>query len=107
MTFDFGPAVNAPTGDGCTAGNFFPSPATGRVGTFNYCMGSAGTVKILVWNAIGDLASKIEDVKAAGTQSSTMDTARLAPGVYYYILERNYTSGAVTRSGTKKFVVKH
>lgn len=107
MTFDFGPSVASPTGSNCTAGNFFPSPATGRVGTFNYCMGSAGSVKIKVWNAIGDLASEIEESKPAGLQTSTMDTARLAPGVYLYTVERNYDSGASIKSGIKKFVVKH
>ncbi len=107
MTFDFPFANGGPTGSNCTAGNFYPSPATGRVGTFSYCMELAGNVKIQVWNVIGDLASKIEDVKPAGSQTSTMDTARLAPGIYLYVLERSYVNGQTTRSNVKKFVVKH
>ena len=84
-----------------------PSPATGRVGTFSYCMAAQGRVRIKVYNSIGDLASKIEEDKAPGAQLSTMDTARLAPGVYLYILERDYGNSAIVRSAVKKFVVKH
>ncbi|MDP3543431.1 MAG: T9SS type A sorting domain-containing protein [Elusimicrobiota bacterium] len=99
-----GPGVSAP---GCTDGLFYPSPATGAVGTFSYCMAAAGDVKIRVYNAIGDLAVKVDDTKAAGAQTSTINTARLAPGVYLYILERAYNNGDKTRSKVKKFVVKH
>ncbi|MFI5344873.1 MAG: hypothetical protein ACHQ51_00720 [Elusimicrobiota bacterium] len=92
---------------GCTDGNFYPSPATGATGTFNYCMESQGDVKIRVYNAIGDLAVKVDDTKAAGPQFSTIDTGRLAPGVYMYILERTYVTGNKSRSKVKKFAVQH
>lgn len=92
---------------GCTAGNFYPSPATGATGNFSYCMESAGTVKIRVYNTIGDLAAKIDDAKSAGAQYSTIDTGRFAPGVYLYTLERDYAGGGVSRSDVKKFVVQH
>lgn len=91
---------------GCTDGLFYPSPATGAVGTFSYCMVDAGTVKIRVYNAIGDLAVKVDDTKSSGQHTSTINTARLAPGVYFYILERNYNNGDKARSKVKKFVVK-
>jgi len=97
----------APFTPGCTDGLFYPSPATGATGTFAYCMESAGDVKIRIYNVIGDLAVKIDDAKSAGSQTSTVDTARLAPGVYLYILERSYNGGNKTRSKVKKFVVKH
>ena len=90
---------------GCSDGLFYPSPATGAVGTFSYCMESAGTVKIKVYNAIGDLASKIEDTRTAGQHTSTMNTGRLAPGVYLYTVERDYGNRTVN-SGVKKFAVK-
>lgn len=86
---------------------FYPSPATGAVGTFAYCMEKAGTAKVRVYNSIGDLVSKLEDAKAAGAQSSALNTGRLAPGVYLYLLEKDYGNGNVFRSGVKKFVVKH
>ncbi|MCR4295074.1 MAG: T9SS type A sorting domain-containing protein, partial [Elusimicrobia bacterium] len=103
------PAAAAPGAGAaaCSDGLFYPSPATGAVGTFSYCMTSAGDVKIRVYNAIGDLAVKVDDRKSAGQQTSTIDTARLAPGVYLYILERTYDSGDKSRSKVKKFVVKH
>lgn len=97
----------APFTPGCTDGLFYPSPATGAVGTFAYCMESAGDVKIRVYNTIGDLAVKVDDRKSAGSQSSTIDAGRLAPGVYLYILERNYNGGNKSRSKVKKFVVQH
>jgi hypothetical protein len=106
MAFNF-PAADVNSGDTCTAGYFYPSPATTSVGTFAYCMVTRGRVRIKVYNAIGDLASKIEEDKDAGDQLSTMDTQRLAPGVYLYIVERDYGNSAITRSGVKKFVVKH
>lgn len=92
---------------GCSDGLFYPSPATGAVGTFSYCMASAGNVKIRVYNTIGDLAVKVDDTKSSGQHTSTIDTARLAPGVYLYILEREYNNGDKARSKVKKFVVKH
>ena len=97
----------APFTPGCTDGLFYPSPATGARGTFAYCMETAGDVKIRIYNAIGDLAVKIDDAKSAGSQTSTVDTGRLAPGVYLYIVERNYVGGGKSRSKVKKFAVQH
>lgn len=98
--------VAVPGALACTDGLFYPSPATGAVGTFAYCMDSAGSVKIRVYNVIGDLAVKVDDTKPAGAATSTIDTARLAPGVYLYILERDYGAGNKARSRVKKFAVK-
>jgi hypothetical protein len=106
MSFNFAGNVGSPVVSGCTDGGFFPSPATGAVGNFSYCMESAGTVRIKVYNSIGDLASKIEETKATGTQTSKINTGRLAPGVYLYILERDYGNGRVSHSSVKKFAVK-
>ncbi|PIR15071.1 MAG: hypothetical protein COV48_16410 [Elusimicrobia bacterium CG11_big_fil_rev_8_21_14_0_20_64_6] len=96
------------TGANCgTDDFFFPSPATGSRGKFSYCMALPGTVRIRVYNTIGDIATKVEDNKDAGAQLSTINTARLAPGVYLYLLEKDYGGGNVNRSGVKKFVVRH
>ncbi len=101
--------VAAPTTDtgACGEDFFFPSPATGATAQFAYCMALPGTAKIRIYNVVGDLAVKIEDAKAAGAQSSTLNTARLAPGVYLYRLEKDYDNGTSTKSTVKKFVVKH
>jgi hypothetical protein len=100
----------ASPGTGASCGDddyFFPSPATGSRGSFAYCMALPGTVKIRVYNVIGDLATKVEDAKAAGQQLSDINTARLAPGVYLYVVEKDYGSGNVNRASVKKFVVRH
>ncbi len=86
---------------------FFPSPVFGAKGNFAYCMAQAGTVRIRVYNAIGDIATTVEDTKAAGQQLSTVNTARLASGVYLYLMEKDYGNGVISRTGVKKFVVKH
>ncbi|MFI5346055.1 MAG: SBBP repeat-containing protein [Elusimicrobiota bacterium] len=91
----------------CGEDFFFPSPATTAVGTFAYCMEQSGTARIRVYNVIGDLAAKLEDSRASGPQTSSLNTQRLAPGVYLYFLEKDYGNGNVIHSGVKKFVVKH
>ena len=101
--------IVAPVGGNGLCGDdfFFPSPATGATGTFAYCMDESGNVTIKVYNMIGDLAAKLEDAKPAGSQSSTLNTGRMAPGVYLYRIEKNYHSGTSTHSSVKKFAVKH
>ena len=86
---------------------FFPSPAKGATGNFAYCMSLPGTVRVRVYNVIGDLAAKLEDVRPAGAGLSQLNTARLAPGVYLYRLEKDYGGGNSTTSTVKKFVVQH
>ena len=51
--------------------------------------------------------AKLEDERAAGAQTSQLNTARLAPGVYLYFLEKDYGGGNPVSTGTKKFVVQH
>jgi hypothetical protein len=91
----------------CGEDFFYPSPATGAVGTFAYCMDFPGTARVRVYNAIGDIVAKLEDVKQSGAQLSTLNTARLGPGVYLYVLEKDYGSGDSVHSPMQKFVVKH
>ncbi len=91
----------------CGKDRFFPSPATGATASFAYCMALPGTVKIRVYNVVGDLVAKLEDARAGGPQLSQLNTARLAPGVYLYRLEKDYGGGNTTTSDVKKFVVKH
>ena len=111
----------APVNSGGTCGDdiFYPSPATGPTGTFSYCMEQDGTGRIRIYNVIGDLVAKVEDVTSnaavcgskltAGNYScrSTLNTGRLAPGVYLYRLEKDYGGGNTVRSSVKKFLVKH
>lgn len=101
--------VSAPTTDNGACGDdfFFPSPATGATAQFAYCMALPGTVRIRIYNVVGDLAAKIVESKEAGAQLSQLNTARLAPGVYLYRLEKDYGGANSTTSKVKKFVVKH
>ncbi|HAH06836.1 MAG TPA: hypothetical protein DCM05_09975, partial [Elusimicrobia bacterium] len=91
----------------CGDDYFYPSPATGATGNFAYCMGQPGTVRVRVYNVIGDLVARLEDARPAGAQRSSLNTARLAPGVYLYLLEKDYGGGYSERSRVKKFVVRH
>jgi hypothetical protein len=84
----------------------FPSPATGPTAQFAYCMALDGDVTIRVYNAIGDLVAKVDDTKPAGSAVSTLNTARLAPGVYLYRIQKNYSDGSKDKPSVKKFVVK-
>ena len=118
-TFDFtaSPVVGGGPNGVCGADFFYPSPATGATGTFAYCMAKAGTGRIRVYNVIGDVVAKIEDDTSTSACSaitapafacrSTLNTARLAPGVYLYRLEKDYGGGQTDNGSLKKFVVKH
>jgi hypothetical protein len=105
-TWPYSYVLAAPAATACDADHFYPSPATGATGNFAYCMAQAGTARIRIYNVVGDLAANIEDVKAAGNQLSTVNTARLAPGVYLYRVEKIY-GGSSTTSKVRKFVVRH
>jgi hypothetical protein len=103
-TYSYVVAPVAAPGGPCGEDFFFPSPATGASASFAYCMELAGTARIRVYNVIGDLAAKIEETKPSGAAISTLNTARLAPGVYLYRLQKDYGSSSTT-SSVKKFVV--
>ena len=85
----------------------FPSPANGPTASIVYTMAESGTAEIRVYNEVGNLVTQVEDSKPTGVQMSTIHTAWLAPGVYFYILNLNYNSGSSDKHKLKKFVVKH
>ena len=95
-------------GNGCSSGDrIFPSPATTPSSQIAYCMDQPGNVIIRVYNAIGDIAAKIDESKPAGPQTSPLNTGRLAPGVYFFVVEKHYGGGVVNRGVVKKFGVVH
>jgi hypothetical protein len=107
-TTPFAYVYSPTTGSGsCGDDFFFPMPATGSRGNFAYCMAVAGSVQIKVYNVVGDVATTLDDTKAAGAQISEINTQRLAPGVYLYTTVKTYNDGTVARSGVKKFTVRH
>ena len=100
--------VVAPLSNGsCGADSFFPSPATGPTATFAYCMQYTGRMRARVYNSIGDIVAQVENETSAGPQLAPLNTARLAPGVYMYVIEKNYGGGVNIHSKVQKFVVKH
>lgn len=103
------PAAAAPaTAGGPSAGDqvsyVYPSPAVGAA-SIAYAMAESGTVRIRVYNAAGQLVDSLEESKPAGSQRTAITTAKLAPGVYFYLLERHYASGTTNNIGPRKFVV--
>jgi hypothetical protein len=70
-----------------------PNPTQGGTVRFVYTMAGAGTAKIKVWNAWGNLAASLSDPKGAGLQSSTLNVSSFAPGHYFYRVELDYGSG--------------
>jgi hypothetical protein len=91
---------------GATAAFIYPSPVRDAA-SFGYTMAESGTVKIRVYSEIGDLVATVEESKPAGVWSSPLHASTLAPGVYYFILEKHYASGTAEKAGMKKFVVVH
>ena len=104
-SYTVAPAVVVGGGIVCGDDFFFPSPATGATGTFAYCMNEIGTATIKIWNVVGDLVAKLESITPAGAQSQQLNTARLAPGVYLYQIEKRYSSGTTDRGHIRKFAV--
>lgn len=82
----------------------FPSPARDAA-SIGYTMAESGTVTIRVYNAGGRLVDTVEDAKPAGAQTTVVTTAKLSPGVYFYLLERKYGSGTSDKIGPHKFAV--
>jgi hypothetical protein len=82
----------------------FPNPAStwARV---SYFMKGQGSVLIRIYNEAGDLAAKIEENRPAGNGTSLLDTSRMAPGVYLWLLTMNYSTGPAESFGVKKFLI--
>ncbi len=89
-----------------TGGSYIaPEPVTGTTGTLAYWMANSGTVKIRIFNAIGQLVCTQQETKSAGAQTSTLNFAGYAPGVYLYLINMNYDSGGADSVPVSKFLV--
>lgn len=61
----------------------FPNPFTGNL-NINYNLKTAGTVKIILYNAIGNEVAVLENgEKTSGNHKATFDGSMLPAGVYY------------------------
>ncbi|HVZ80914.1 MAG TPA: sugar-binding protein [bacterium] len=83
-----------------------PNPSDGDTVKFVYEMAEAGTARIKVWNAWGNLAATLEEAKGAGLQSSLLHIAAFAPGHYFYRIELRYASGRTEAFKTQVLAVK-
>ena len=107
--------VPVPAGLTCVTDLFYPSPATGPTGTFQYCMAGPGHAIIKIYNAIGDIVAKLDNPTSGCTPTTTaafscwspLNTSRLAPGVYLYRVQKFYDDGTADTASVKKFGVKH
>jgi hypothetical protein len=60
-----------------------PNPFTDKL-FFEYSLQSSGSVKILIYNSIGNQAGTLDEgVKSAGYHTALFDSSQLAPGIYY------------------------
>jgi len=80
--------INDPqTPEGILLGQNFPNPFNGT-STVEYVLPGAGQVKISITNVIGqEIAVPVNDQKAAGAHSFTINSRELGSGIYYYTLE--------------------
>jgi len=85
----------------------FPSPATGSTAFIAYYMTDSGLANIRIYNEIGELIDALEERKSSGAQSSSIDVDKMAPGVYFYLLNMNYDGGTTQKHSKRKFVVIH
>ena len=72
---------------------FYPEPAAGNYVNLAYDMREAGTMKLRVWNAAGNLVATLNDHKGAGNQISYLPISAFAPGHYFYQVTLAYDSG--------------
>jgi Carbohydrate family 9 binding domain-like/PA14 domain len=83
-----------------------PNPSDGDTVVFVYTMAAAGTAKIKVWNAWGNLVATLGDPKGPGLQSSALNVASFAPGHYFYRVELVYGSGQKDTFRTQVLAIK-
>lgn len=83
----------------------YPSPAQGDLAHLAYHMSKAGRMTVLIWNARGDLAARVEDTKPAGLQTTEIPIRDFAAGVYLYEVFLHYDFGVVARLGIQKFSI--
>lgn len=84
-----------------------PDPVTGNTAALAYNMAGTGSVDIRIFNAIGQMVNKQDEVKSGGPQTSTLNVSSYAPGVYVYVVTITYDVGGTSSLPVSKFVVVH
>ena len=85
----------------------YPSPARGDRASVAYELKEDADVRLRIYNEAGRLVDTIQEHKNGGHQSSGFNTAKLAPGAYFYALYAQYGSGSSELQPVRKFVVIH
>ena len=81
-----------------------PQPAQDFV-KFVFRLAGDADVKIYIYNFAGKTIGRQEQACYAGINRVQVDTSKLPPGVYYYIITADNGSGSLIRYRTKKFFV--
>ena len=74
----------------------YPNPARGAATRVDYALPAAGPVTLEVFNTLGQrVAVLVDEALPAGVYTATLDTGRLASGLYVYRLQA--AGGVVSR----------
>ena len=80
-------AVQAALPDGYALEQNIPNPFNPST-TINYSVPADGHVKLTVYNSVGqEMATLVNDARAAGTYAVSLDAADYSTGIYFYRLE--------------------
>ena len=84
----------------------FPNPAPGPSVQFVYLMREGGNAQIKVYNSLAERVASLDDPKATGPQSSTLNIQSFAPGHYFYQVTLDYGADGQDRFDPQILVVK-
>ena len=65
----------------------YPSPLRAGMGHLGIVLCKAGNVKVVFYNALGDLAGKADYAGVGGDNRFDFDFTDFTPGIYYYLVE--------------------
>jgi hypothetical protein len=82
----------------------YPNPAS-AVLHVSYVMGADGALIVRIYNEAGMIAARYEERAAVGAHVSDVDISRLAPGVYFCLVDLFYDSGEREKLKMKKLLV--
>jgi hypothetical protein len=90
-----------------SSGNAFvyPEPVTGRDARLAIYMNEIGVANVLIFNSVGEVSAKLQEVLGQGLQTIPLNLSTFAPGVYFFQISMQYSSGDTELVSAGKFVV--
>jgi hypothetical protein len=83
----------------------YPNPVEGPACNFVYRMKRPGEANIIIYQVTGEPAAVVRDTHDTGGDKSTVaDMQGIAPGVYFFVVERQYGDSASERTRLQKFL---